>query len=256
MPNKEQTPLATVNGKNIYASDINDLLEQAPPQQKMYFSSREGRRALLDELIAQNLMYEEAIANGLQDSEEFQAMLKDTEEKLLKTLAIANFMKDVTIDDDEVKKFYDENPDQFMAPEQIRASHILVDDEKLAEDIIKQINDGSKSFEELAVEYSNCPSAQAGGDLNYFTKGQMVPEFEAAAIELEPGQMAQEPVKTQFGYHIIKTTDKKDAEQIPFNAIKEDVKQFLLAQKQDQAFKSHVEDLKQKYPVNLNHGMI
>lgn len=252
----DQQPLATVNGKNIYQKDLNELIQALPPQQQMYFSTRDGKKELLNELIAQNLMYEEALANNLQDTEEFQQLLKDTEEKLLKTTAIANFMKDIEVTDDEVQKYYDENPDQFIAPETVRASHILVEDENQAEEILKQLQDGTKTFEEAAIEYSSCPSAPNGGDLDYFQRGQMVPEFEAVAFELEPGQMSEKPVQTQFGYHIIKTTDKHTGEKIPYQVVKDSVKDFLTAQKQDQAYKAHVEELKNKYPVELNLGLI
>jgi peptidyl-prolyl cis-trans isomerase C len=91
---------------------------------------------------------------------------------------------------------------------QVRASHILVKTESEANDVMKKLNAG-KEFADLARLYSTCPSGKKGGDLGFFGKGQMVKEFETAAFSMEKGQVTQKPVKTQFGYHIIKVTDKK-----------------------------------------------
>jgi peptidyl-prolyl cis-trans isomerase C len=91
---------------------------------------------------------------------------------------------------------------------QVRASHILVKTETEANDVMKKLNAG-KEFADLARLYSTCPSGKKGGDLGFFGKGQMVKEFESAAFSMEKGQVTQKPVKTQFGYHIIKVTDKK-----------------------------------------------
>lgn len=90
---------------------------------------------------------------------------------------------------------------------EVRASHILVKTEKEANNLLNQINSG-RTFSELAKKYSECPSGKSGGDLGFFGKGRMVKEFEDAAFGLEKGQVSQ-PVKTQFGYHLIKVTDKK-----------------------------------------------
>jgi peptidyl-prolyl cis-trans isomerase C len=94
-----------------------------------------------------------------------------------------------------------------MAVNQVRASHILVNTEQEAKNIIAQLNAGSK-FEELAKKHSSCPSGQKGGDLGFFTRGKMVPEFEQAAFGLKNGQVSG-PVRTAFGFHIIKVTDTK-----------------------------------------------
>ena len=90
---------------------------------------------------------------------------------------------------------------------EVRASHILVDSKLEADKLIAQINGGRK-FEDLAKKYSKCPSGKKGGDLGYFGRGQMVKPFESAAFELEKGTISK-PVETQFGYHIIKVTDKR-----------------------------------------------
>lgn len=245
-----KTPLATVAGKTIYTSDLDALIKQLPQEQANQFKSKEGRRQLLDELIAQELFYLEGKESKEDESEEFRKMLIDAEEKLLKTHMIAKFMMDITVPDEDVQKFYDENPNQFIAPDSIRASHILVPTEEQAVTVIDEIKNG-KVFDVAAREYSLCPSNEKGGDLSYFSIGQMVPEFEAAAFAMEIGEMSEAPVKTQFGYHIINVTDKKIAQTIPFDAVKENARNYLLREKQNRAFISKVELLKEKYPVKL-----
>jgi peptidyl-prolyl cis-trans isomerase C len=90
---------------------------------------------------------------------------------------------------------------------EVRASHILVNSEQKANDILNQVK-GGKKFEKLAKKHSSCPSGKKGGDLGYFTRGRMVKEFEDAAFSMEIGQVSA-PIKTQFGYHLIKVTDKR-----------------------------------------------
>jgi len=250
----ERTPMATVEGKTIYSSDLDALIKQLPQEQANQFLSREGRRQLLEELIAQELFYLEAKEAKVDESEEFKKMVKDAEEKLLKTHMIAKFMMDVTIPDEDVETFYKENPEQFIAPDSVRASHILLPAEQQAVDIIAEIKAG-KSFEDAATEYSVCPSKDNGGDLSYFSRGQMVPEFEEAAFALEIGEMTEVPVKTQFGYHVIKLTDRKETQTIPYDAIKDNARNFLLREKQNKAFIGKVEDLKKKYTVDVQFGI-
>ncbi|MGV2940679.1 peptidylprolyl isomerase [Mesobacillus sp. LC4] len=135
--------------------------------------------------------------NQLKDEEELKEVLKD--QLLMEKAAL----KDVKISEEEVKKRYEE-----YKPE-IKASHILVEDEKTAQEVKKKLDEGAK-FEDLAKEYSQDPgSAAQGGDLGFFGPGKMVPEFEEAAYALEVNKIS-EPVKSQHGYHIIKVTEKKE----------------------------------------------
>ncbi|WKY46416.1 peptidylprolyl isomerase [Eubacteriaceae bacterium ES3] len=246
----EKTPLATVEGKEIYSTDLENLIKQLPQEQAQQFQTREGRRQLLEELVAQELFYLEGKAAKADETEEFKAMVKDAEEKLLKTHMIAQFMMNISVPDEEVQKFYDENPDQFIAPDSIRALHVLVPTEEQAAQIIDEIKDG-KTFEDAAKEFSVCPSKDQGGDLGYFSKGKMVPEFETAAFALEVDEMTEVPVQTQFGFHIIKVVDRKISETIPFEAVKENARNFLLREKQNRSFIGKVEELKGKYKVDM-----
>lgn len=187
-----------------------------------------------------------------QYGDQFESLLQQSgykDEDQLKDDIKANLLRQkaqtdgVKVTDDEVKDYYD------RLKTQVKASHILVDDEKTAQEVADKLKGGAK-FEDLAKEYSKDPSGANGGDLGYFGPGEMVPEFENAAYSLEVGQVS-DIVKTEFGYHIIKVTDKKaneDESIKSFDEMKDDLKNQLL-QKKGNA--NAVSELLDKAEVNV-----
>jgi len=155
----------------------------------------------------------------------------------------------------EAKEFYDSNPDQFVKPESVTASHILIKfddsdtDETKAEKKAKleQIRDniiaGTVTFEDAAKADSDCPSSARGGSLGTFGKGQMVPEFEVAAFSQEVGEVGS-IIETQFGYHIIKVTDHQEEATVDFDEVKDQLIQYLTNQKKQKAVSAYLADLR------------
>lgn len=135
---------------------------------------------------------------------------------------------------------------QFVKGATVSAKHILTDSEEKCAAILETIVNGEKTFEEAARESSTCPSGAQGGDLGEFGKGQMVKEFEDAAFNAEPGHVVG-PVKTQFGYHLIKVEKKNEAKEAGFDEVKDPIRTELLKRKQDQAYLAKVKELKEKY---------
>ena len=133
-----------------------------------------------------------------------------------------------------------------MKGETVKAKHILVDTEEKCAAIQKDIENGSVTFEEAAKGFSTCPSAQRGGDLGEFGKGQMVPEFEKAAFQAQIGTIVG-PVKTSFGYHLIKVEGKSEASETAYADVSSTIKANLLHQKQNDAYNAKVKELKEKY---------
>jgi peptidyl-prolyl cis-trans isomerase C len=166
-----------------------------------------------------------------------------------KQFNIKNLIEGVAITDDEAAAFYEANPQYFAAGEQVKASHILVDTLEKATEVQEELK-GDMTFEDAAMQYSSCPSKENGGDLGFFQKGQMVPEFEAAAFEMATDTVS-EPVQTQFGYHLIKKTGHQEASVQPFEAVADQIKQQLLIQKQNATYLEKVEALKEKYTVEM-----
>ena len=198
----------------------------------------------------------------MDETEEFKKIMASARKDILAQLAMQSVLKDLTVSDEECKKFYEENPQHFSKGATVRAKHILVDDEDKCKAILASIENGEKDFETAAKESSSCPSGQKGGDLGEFGKGQMVPEFEQAAFtaeigqvvgpvktqfEMEVGEITSEPVKTQFGYHLIKVETKNEASVAPYAEVEKMIKQNLLQQKQHEAFDAKAMELRGKY---------
>ncbi len=173
-------------------------------------------------------------------------------------IAEAQWAGKINITEEDAKKYYDENPTQFEVKEQVRASHILITpdttdpdadpNQAKAEakakihDLLEQIQDGA-DFAELARANSTCPSAAGGGDLDFFPRGKMVPPFDKAAFELEVGKVS-DIVETQFGYHIIKVTDRREAGTTSFEQAGDDIIKQLTRKKQSEFTKKYIDSLK------------
>lgn len=241
--------LAKVGGAVITEADINETIA-ALGQRGAGYNSPEGRRAVLEQLINKNLFLAEAKKNFYEADPKFKADLAKIKEEMLANFAIEKAISAVSVADDEIKKFYDEHKSEFVAGEAVEASHILVDSEDKAKEILADIKAGKVSFEDAAKSFSSCPSSERGGALGEFSRGQMVPEFDAAAFAMSVGEIS-DPVKTQFGYHLIKLTNKKEAAEIPFEQIKPQLAQKVLADKQKAAYTSKVNQLKILFPVDI-----
>jgi len=169
----------------------------------------------------------------------------------------------IEVGDADAEDFYKKNPEQFKMPERVRASHILIkvepeakpDDvkakQKAAGAVLDRVKKG-EDFGKLADELSEDPSAkQNHGDLDFFQKEQMVPEFADAAFKMKKGDVSAEPVRSQFGYHIIKVTDRKEAATVPLDQVAEKVKQFLSGQKKQEKADAFIASLKQKSKIEV-----
>ncbi|WP_168210508.1 peptidylprolyl isomerase [Persicimonas caeni] len=165
--------------------------------------------------------------------------------------------------DEEVKSFYEENKEAFNRPEQVHARHILIKVEpeadeaawekahKEALEIRKKATAKGTDFAKLAEEHSQGPSANQGGDLGWFGRGRMVPEFEEVAFNLEKGQVS-EPVKTQFGWHLVKKVDEREAGTVAYDEVKDQLENKLRNQRVQQALQSLLSDLRANTKVELH----
>ena len=241
--------LAKVGAVVITDADVNETIA-ALGQRGAGYNTPEGRKAVLDQLVAKNLFLAEAKKNFYEGDPKFKADLAKIKDEMLANFAIEKALSAVKVAEDEIKKFYEEHKAEFLAGESVEASHILVDDEEKAKEILADIKDGKVSFEDAAKANSSCPSKEKGGALGNFTRGQMVPEFETAAFAMNVGDIS-EPIKTQFGYHIIKLTNKTEAKEIPYEEIKPRLEQKLLADKQQAAYSSKLNQLKILFPVDM-----
>jgi len=245
----ENKVLALVGDREIRQSDFDTLLQQIGPQRAMQFQSPEGQKQLLDEHIHQELFLIDGKESKIEETEEFKQELEFVKDNMIKQFAIRNLLDSVKVEDNEIEEFYGSNAEMFKNPESVTASHILVDSEEKANEILEELK-GDKSFEEAAKEYSACPSSENGGDLGNFTKGRMVPEFENAAFGMDVNEISG-VVPTQFGFHIIKVTEKQEADQKSLEEAKEDIANTVLLQKQQEVYLARVDEIKKNVTVEV-----
>ena len=232
---------ATVNGVDITKKRVDMIAKQAGGQA----DSPEVRKNIVDQLTMQMLAAEEAVKKGLDKSPEVTEQLDVIRHSVLANAYVQDFVKTNTITDETLKAEYDRLKATVTGTE-YKARHILVEKEADAKAIIVKLKKNPDLFEKLAKEKSKDTASGAnGGDLGWFDLSRMVPEFGAAVSKLEKGKMTEEPVKTQYGYHVILLEDSRPIEPPPF----EEVKPGLTQQLQQQALKKHLEDIKAKAKI-------
>lgn len=177
------------------------------------------------------------------------ASMESVKENIRSYLLTEKLLNDrVTITDDQIKEYFEANKETFAQQEQVQASHILVEDEAAAKEVKKKLDDGG-DFAQLAKEYSTDTSnAESGGELGFFSKGDMVAEFEEKAFSMKTDEIS-DPVKTEFGYHIIKVTDKKDAKEAVLEDHQEEVKNILFDQALQTEYPAWLQEQKEEYKI-------
>jgi len=186
---------------------------------------------------------------GISSLEEYKGMfLENNEDNLIINKLMEKVTSKVTISDKEAKEYYNNNKNKYEYGEKIKARHILLKEEEKANEVLKKVDNGS-NFAALAEEYSQGPTAKDGGQLGYFEKGQMVPAFEKKAFSLKEGEVSNEIVKTDYGYHIIKVVDKKEAGIDSFEDVKRSIKENLTNKKRQQAWDDFVNQLREEADI-------
>ena len=241
--------LATVNGSEVTEKDIQRSLLRFPQETQEYYKTEEGSKQFLDQMINFELIYNHALDNDMKKDPDYIEQMKLIEKDLLIQIGVKNIMADVDITEEEIQKYYEENKEMFKSEQTVSAKHILVDALEQMQEIKTEIDNGM-SFEEAAQKYSKCPSAAQGGSLGSFTRGRMVPEFEEAAFKLEVNEIS-EPIKTQFGYHLIQLDEKSSEDVKSLEESRHMIVKNLLHQKQNEKYINTIEDLKGKYSIEV-----
>jgi peptidyl-prolyl cis-trans isomerase C len=215
--------VAKVNGQEIHLSDVKDAA-QALPENLRGLPSQTLYPMLLDQLIDGRVLVSEAHKSGLDKDPTVQRQVTAAEDRALQS-AMLNKEIAPSITDEALRARYDQQIAGKPGEEEVHAKHILVDNEAEAKKIIAQIKGGA-DFAALAKQYSKDPgAAQQGGDLGFFKKDEMVPEFATAAFALQPGQVSPEPVHSQFGWHVIMLVERRRAEAPSFDQARDELRQ-------------------------------
>jgi peptidyl-prolyl cis-trans isomerase C len=212
--------VALVNGERLYRSDVLAAGRGLPPEYLRDIDKVFG--PLLDRAIDLKLLSIAARRAGYANDPKVKAEVRKVEDELIRE-AMVERLVDNEIDDEALHERYEaylkENPPRV----EVQARHILLESERAAREVIAELDDGA-DFAALARARSIAPSAAQGGELGYFTKDYMVPEFSAAAFALEPGEYTEEPVKTSFGWHVIQVEDKRQMDPVSFEGMKEELR--------------------------------
>ena len=234
--------IATVNGTPISQARFNFMLQQA--QQRGQPDSPEVRKAIRENLIAEEIVAQEALKKGMDKSPEVNNQIDLARKAILGQAYLQDYIKNNPLGDDALKAEYDRVKSQMGDKKEYHARHILVEKETEAKDIIAKLKKGEK-FEKLAEKSKDPGSKAKGGDLGWADPANFVPEFSAAMTKLQKGQYTTEAVKSQFGWHIIKLEDTRSKPLPPFDEVKEQVRQML----QQQQISKMIADLRAKAKV-------
>ncbi len=260
--NGSSTSVAKVDGEKISQDELNkamlsqygaEVLNTLISNKVIELEGEKEKVKVTDEEIQAE---KEELIEMYGGEESFEAIMDSNnvdEEALREDIRIYSLTKklmekDIDITDEEISAYFEENKVSFDQQEQVEASHILVEDEATAIEIKEKLDNG-EDFAELAKEYStDTASAENGGELGYFAKGEMVEEFEATAFSMEINEISA-PVKTEYGYHIIKVTAKKEAKEATLDEVKEDIREQLFESRMNEEYSSWLSALFEKYEI-------
>jgi len=234
-------PVAMVNGAPISQARFNFLLQQA--QQQGQQDSPEVRKNIREKLIIEEVVAQEALKKGMDKSAEVNTQIDLARQTILIRAYLQDYIKNNPLSDDTLKADYEKIKSQ-MGDKEYHARHILVEKEADAKDIIAKLKKGEK-FEKLAEKSKDPGSKAKGGDLGWAAPANFVPEFSAAMTKLQKGQYTTEPVKSQFGYHIIKLEDSRAMQAPPFDEVKQNLRQRA----QQQQIDKMISDLRAKAKI-------
>lgn len=218
---------ATVNGKGIPSSRVDNIVKQLVAQGQQ--DTPQLREMIKNDLIGREILMQEAARKGITNSAEVKDQIEHARQMIIIGALRAQFLKANPVTDDDVRKEYDRYR-QLAGDTDYKVRHILVGTEAEAKDIIVKLKGGA-SFEDLAKQSLDAGSAAKGGDLDWGNPGKYVKPFSDAMVKLSKGQITETPVKTEFGYHVIKLEDTRSSKFPPLEEIKPQVRQAVIERK-------------------------
>ncbi len=245
--------LARFDGDQITETDFNKKLKGLPTEIRVAAIRR--KKEFIEDMAAEHFLLKEAQRRKIEMDPDVKELLKTARKKIIIAKLIETEVdKKLKLGVDEASQYYESHSSEFMTPLLFRASHILVKTQALADKIREEVLAGA-DFEEVARRVSVDTTAQRGGDLGFFQKGQFVPEFEATVLSMKKGELGP-VVKTQFGFHIVKLTDRVEPRLREFRAVKKMVEERLLNEKRASHFKAYLEKLKGKTQIEFDEKAI
>jgi len=249
--------LATIDDEKITINEFNKELDKIPINMKMMVATQSGKKNYLEKIIMKKLLLREARKENIEKDSEFQERLKEVKEQLIiESLLKKKINVDAQISEEDLKQYYEKNKETFKRDREINTRHILLNTENEARQIKDKILKG-EDFAELARRYSIDPSAKAtGGEIGFHPKGTLLPEYEEAAFKLKKVGQVSDIVKTKFGYHIIKLEGIRPPSYVPYEEVKDFIKQKIAQEKQAQALEKYITNLKSTAKITINEDLL
>lgn len=246
--------LATINNNDkITLSEFENIISKLPERYREIVGK--NKKEFLDELIVDRLLYNEGMEKKVDRTEEVRNLIKEAKKKIVMARLLKDEVEDaVSVSEEEISKYYMANQDKFTTQETLRASHILVRSEEDANNVLVELSNG-RNFEDLARARSIDPTSEIGGDIGFFTRNQLVPEFEDECFNMNVGQISG-IVKTKFGYHVIKLTEKKEPRVKELTGVRDSIEQSMARLKKKVLFNKFVTSLKERSKITINSDLL
>jgi len=253
--NAGQKVLARIGAQVITLEDFEERISQLPYRSQVM--AQDNKERFLDELVNRQLLLLGAAKLGLEKDADIIKNIEEAREQIL----ISKFVQEevdkkveMDVTDDDAKSYYEKHEEEFFIPEKVKASHILVEEESKANQLLVRLSQGG-DFAVIAKENSICPSKERGGDIGFFSAGQMLPEFEKATLKLKPGELSG-VVKSAAGFHIIKVTGRTPGRQLAYEDVERKIKRLIVRERMKEKFDKLIAVLKQRVKVEINGDLL
>jgi len=240
--------IAKIGDKKLTLAEVQVEFSRIPPQFASHFNSLEKKEQYVKNMVDRSLFSMEAREMGFMENEEVRAKIEGYVDRILYAEYMKKMTKGLEVTDAECLEYYNQNKAEFSDKEKIKASHILVGTEEEALKIKKELDDGADWNDLVKKDSADKSNRNKGGDLGYFARGRMAGEFDNVAFSMKIGEI-RGPVKTNFGYHIIKLVDKKPEKMQPYDKVKTKVKNTLTSNKRKEKLEKIRQQLFKKYDV-------
>ena len=243
--------VATYTGHTLTSEQVKQEFERLPGPSRTFLTAPDRKRQFVENMVMNELLYDEGKREGLDKDPDVERQVNELRRRLVVQRVMRKYQTPPPITDEQVRASYDQNAHVYSTT-QVRASHILVREEETAKQLLAEVKANPGKFAELAQQKStDTTSAKKGGDLGTFGQGRMVPEFERTAFRLKAGEMS-DVVKTQYGYHIILVTERKEGEPKPFEQVKDQIRAALRNQALQTQVQGHFDEIKKAANLKID----
>jgi EpsD family peptidyl-prolyl cis-trans isomerase len=245
--------LARVNGKDITLKEFDDILGTMPPHFRP--SAKEDKAKLLDRIVTQEVLYQEAIKDGIDKEEQVRKRVEDAKRQIMMSYLIEKQSSKVPeVTDADIEGYYNSHKNEFMTAEQVKANEIIVKTEDEAKAVSDRLSKG-EDFAKVVNEVSVAITKDKNGDMGYVSRGQRGREFDTVVFNLKVGDVSK-VIKVPQGYQIVKVIEKKESQPKPLGEVKELIQRRVQSQKRNEAVGDFVEGLKKQSKIEKNESLI